>query len=207
MKNKRDNFVVYKITNTINQKFYIGSAVYFAARRGEHLSLLRKNSHHNKHLQNSFNKYGEQNFKFEILEYATKETLIEREQFYIDTLNPVFNFLKTAYSSIGFKHSEETKRHLSNTFKGMQRSLGRVLGKESKRKQALAKSKPILQYDVKMNLLNEFESAKIAAEILFNNSSRSTGIRDCIRGRTPKAFGFIWKEKGFELQRIKESVN
>lgn len=204
MKKQRDNFVIYQIINTINNKIYVGSAVYFANRKGEHLSELRKNTHHNKHLQNSFNKYGESNFKFSILEYASKETLIKREQYYLDFLNPDYNILKTAYSSIGFKHSEETKKLLSNKFKGMKRSLGRKLGSESKRKQALAKSKPVLQFDINMNLLNEFESAKQAATLLFNNPDRRSGIRDCIKGRTPKAFGYIWKEKGFELGRIRD---
>ena len=206
MKN-RDNNVIYKITNIINNKVYIGSAIYYASRKGEHLSKLRRNIHHNKHLQASFNKYGEDNFKFSIIEYCNKENLIEREQYYIDNLKPEYNCLKIAYSSIGYKHSKETKEYLSSKFKGMQRSLGRVLGKDSKRKQSLAKSKPVLQYDSNMNFIKEFESAKVAAIELFNNSQRRTGIRDCIRGRTPKAFGFIWKEKKFEMERIKNDNN
>jgi hypothetical protein len=205
MRKQRDNFVIYQITNIVNKKFYIGSAVYFAGRKGEHISKLRKSIHHNKYLQNSFNKYGESSFKFEILEYTTKETLVEREQFYMDNLNPIYNFLKVAYSSIGFKHSEETKQSISKRMKGTKICVGRKLGLESKRKQALAKSKPILQFDSNMNFVKEWESAKIAATELFNNSKRSSGIRDCIRGRTPKAFGYIWKEKNFELERIKNN--
>lgn len=191
----RNNFVVYKITNIEANKIYVGSAVYFAQRKGEHLSKLRRQIHHNKYLQNAFNKYGEKAFVFEIIEHCTKETFVKREQYFIDTLNPEYNFLKVAYSSIGFKHSEETKQLLSKKFKGMQRSLGRKFGWESKRKQAIAKSKPVLQFDANMNLLNEFESAKVAAEILFNKATRASGIRDCIGGRTRKAFGYIWKHK------------
>ena len=154
--------VIYQITNTINQKIYIGSAVYFAQRKGEHLYKLRRNIHPNKHLQNSFNKYGETVFKFDILEYCTKDTLIEKEQHYLDTLNPNYNCLKIAYSSMGFKHSKETKELLSMKFKGMQRSKGRVLGEESKRKQALAKSKPVLQFDSEMNFIREWESPLVS---------------------------------------------
>lgn len=43
----RDNYVIYSITNILNNKFYIGSAVYFAARKGHHLEKLRKNKHYN----------------------------------------------------------------------------------------------------------------------------------------------------------------
>lgn len=58
MQNKRKEFVIYKIINTINGKIYVGSAKYFAGRKGEHYSMLRNNKHSNKHLQNSYNKYG-----------------------------------------------------------------------------------------------------------------------------------------------------
>lgn len=47
-------------------------------------------------------------FKLEILEYCDKNKLIEREQFYLDELNPSYNILKQAYSLEGFKHSAET---------------------------------------------------------------------------------------------------
>ena len=201
----RDEYVVYKITNTINNKIYIGSAKYFARRKGEHYYMWRNNNHSNQHLQNSYSKYGDV-FKFEILEYCKPENLVEKEQYYIDTLKPDYNILKKAYSSLGYKHSEKTKVILSKKFKGMKRILGRVLNKESKRKQAIAKSKTVLQFDSDMNFIKEWESAKVAAESLFNKTGRSTGIRDCIRGRTKKAFGFKWKDKkSFELQRIKEN--
>jgi group I intron endonuclease len=129
----RDEFVIYKITNIINNKIYIGSAKYFARRKGEHYYMWRNSKHSNQHLQNSYNKYGDV-FKFEIIEYCIEKNLIEKEQFYIDTLNPQYNILKEAYSSIGFKHSEETKQLLSKKFKGMQRSLGRKFSEETKSK-------------------------------------------------------------------------
>lgn len=133
MKKQRDEFVIYKIVNTINNKIYIGSAKYFAERKGEHYYMFRNNKHSNKHLQNSYNKYGDV-FKFEILEYCNPETLMEKEQYYIDNLKPEYNILKEAYSSLGFKHSEETKKLLSSKFKGMQRSLGRIHSEETKQK-------------------------------------------------------------------------
>jgi group I intron endonuclease len=53
-------------------------------------------------------KYGHQSFTLEILEYCSKDVLLEREQFYLDLLIPEYNILKYAYSLLGFKHSEET---------------------------------------------------------------------------------------------------
>ena len=56
-------------------------------------------------------------FMLEILEYCDPDMVIEREQYYIDTLKPEYNILKTAGSLKGFKHSEATKRLISETNK------------------------------------------------------------------------------------------
>ena len=60
------NFVskpgIYKITNKINNKIYIGSSYSISKRISEHKYQLRRNSHPNIHLQSSWNKYGEDNF-------------------------------------------------------------------------------------------------------------------------------------------------
>lgn len=53
-------------------------------------------------------KYGYSNFKLEILEYCDVPNVIEREQYYLDLLNPEYNILKTAGSTLGYKHTEET---------------------------------------------------------------------------------------------------
>lgn len=55
---------IYKIINVQNNKFYVGSAVDFARRKRNHWNQLRKNKHHNRHLQAAWNKYGEQAFVF-----------------------------------------------------------------------------------------------------------------------------------------------
>ncbi len=222
MKKTRDNFVIYKITNLVNCKFYIGSAKYFAGRKGEHLSLLRKGKHHNKHLQSSYNKYGEDKFEFNIIEYTTKEKLIEREQYYLDTLQPQYNFLKVAYSSLGFKHTEECKNKMSISRKGKQNSLGRKLSEETKEKigknqigrikseiELNKKRKKIVQLDLNSNFINEFIDSVSASKKL---NLHETNIRSCCRQEAgfrkyPKSTGgfkFMYKDQ-FELQRIKEN--
>ena len=50
---------------------------------------------------------------FSIIEEVTPETLIQKEQWYIDMLNPFFNICKIAASTLGFRHSEDTKRRMS----------------------------------------------------------------------------------------------
>ena len=74
---------VYKITNVTNNKVYIGSSKELKNRITKHLWLLKNKRHDNIYLQNSYEKYGEKNFKFEVIEYCSEEELIDRENFYI----------------------------------------------------------------------------------------------------------------------------
>ena len=53
---------IYKITNLVNGKIYIGSAIRIDRRFKSHLSQLRGNYHINSHLQNAFNEYGIDNY-------------------------------------------------------------------------------------------------------------------------------------------------
>lgn len=114
---------VYKIINLINNKMYIGSSFFVQSRLRLHKSHLRKNMHCNKHLQSSFNKYGESSFEFVIIEQCSQENLIEREQYWIDKLdvcNPLFgyNIRLNAETNFGLKRSEETKKRISEAKKG-----------------------------------------------------------------------------------------
>lgn len=80
---------VYRIVNLVNHKFYIGSTKNFNQRWDEeHKPQLKRNCHYNPYLQRAWNKYGEQNFKFEIIEECHPEQCLIREQYYLDTLTP-----------------------------------------------------------------------------------------------------------------------
>lgn len=115
---------IYKIVNTINGKVYIGQSIRIKSRKIDHLRDLRQNKHINKHLQAAFNKYGEQNFKFEIIECYEDdfpiEELTKREQYWIDYyggLDSSNNYNKREAGSKG-PLSEESKRKLSAKHKG-----------------------------------------------------------------------------------------
>ena len=91
-------------------------------------------------------KYGYLNFSLEILEYCDIVNLIEREQYYLDKLNPRYNTLKIAGSSSGHKLTEETKTKISESLKGIyvqEKSAlyGRTHSEETKALMALKKSK------------------------------------------------------------------
>lgn len=114
---------VYCIRNIISGKIYIGSSVNIEFRWLNHQSGLKNNKHHSIHLQQSWNKYGENNFELTLLEICPTDMLIIREQAWInyyDSSNQEsgYNISKIAGSCLGVKRSEETKRKLSIAHKG-----------------------------------------------------------------------------------------
>lgn len=75
---------IYKITNTVNGKFYIGSSRDVKHRWTEHKSELNGKYHNNPRLQNAWLKYGETVFSFEVVEQVSEFDLLTREQYWID---------------------------------------------------------------------------------------------------------------------------
>lgn len=113
---------IYKITCTPTGKFYIGSANNIAYRKQQHFWQLRNNKHHSITLQRSFNKYKEENFRFEIIERCIEISLLEREQYYIDILKPHFNICQVAGKTTGYKRTQESIEATSLKNKGRKRS-------------------------------------------------------------------------------------
>jgi group I intron endonuclease len=81
---------IYKIKNLVNDKCYYGSSKNIEKRWVIHKNHLKNGKHHNIHLQRSWDKYGENNFVFEVVEECDETILLELEQKYLD-LNPEFN--------------------------------------------------------------------------------------------------------------------
>lgn len=84
---------IYQIKNLVNGKLYIGQTINYKSRKDKHLSLLRRNDHHNPYLQNAYNKYGEDAFEFSILheEECDQDRLNELEEYYINKYNSYRN--------------------------------------------------------------------------------------------------------------------
>lgn len=90
---------IYKITNIVNNRSYIGSSKNIIRRLKNHFSLLRHNKHGNQFIQRDFNKHGINNFLYEIV-YLCKdhEDILKIEQTYLDLLdyNNCYNISKNA---------------------------------------------------------------------------------------------------------------
>ena len=74
---------IYKITNLIDDKMYIGQTVNYLKRKNTHLAYLRNGKHHNEHLQRAFNKYGEISFEITFLQECEVDELDKLETEYI----------------------------------------------------------------------------------------------------------------------------
>jgi len=132
---------IYKILNKTTGKFYIGSAYNFNKRKWVHLHKLRKNYHDNKHLQAAWNKYGESDFEFIILQECKREELLKCEQIWLNWTKSFcrefgYNTCAVAGNSIGYKHTEEFKKWQSERLKGNKHS------KETKEKMSKSARKP-----------------------------------------------------------------
>ena len=64
---------IYRIVNKINGRVYVGSAVNLISRKMDHWKTLRAHRHRNRFLQRAWDKYGEENFDFVVIEYVADE--------------------------------------------------------------------------------------------------------------------------------------
>lgn len=105
---------IYKIK--INDKEYVGSSCNIGHRLKHHLWSLENLKHHNRTMQNLYNKYGKEEIYFTIVEECSDDILIERETYYISTLNPYINHILNPQTlvrdDICKKRMSEAKKNL-----------------------------------------------------------------------------------------------
>jgi len=193
---------IYKITNITTRKCYIGSAINIRLRWGVHRYDLRQNKHHSKYLQRSWNKYGFDNFMFEILFTCPKEHLIRIEQYFINNYKPEYNALKIAGSRLGRKLSKESIAKLIKANTGKKRSI------ESKKRMSDAQyarkhtsnRKPIYKIDMMTHkVLAEFSCIKEAGLVCKLSSG---SLSQVALGKRASLGGYLWKfKKDYDAQQ------
>ena len=124
-KDQKDKTGVYCIVNLINGKIYIGSSVKLAVRMMNYLNttFLKNRKNNNMPIIQALLKYGQDHFAVLIVEYVDLKNLAIRESHYITHLLPYYNVLKQGYSSLGYKHTENTRQMLSELAKNRVHSL------------------------------------------------------------------------------------
>ena len=115
---------IYKIINTVNGKYYVGSSNHVHRRKRRHHGDLRLGLHYNEHLQRAWNKYGESNFDFVLVESITNENrLLDVEQQYLDVASQEKNkCYNTSFSAERTWLSEETKQKIRESMIGVPKS-------------------------------------------------------------------------------------
>lgn len=119
LKEQKNKSGIYCIINNINGHSYIGSSIHLAARMKNYLNtaFLKSKQNANMPIIKALLKYGQSNFTLLILEYVESDMLTVIETYYITRVIPYYNVLKQGYSSLGYKHTEETKELLSQLAK------------------------------------------------------------------------------------------
>lgn len=139
---------IYKITNIINGKVYIGQSGDINRRWINH-----SHNEQNKHLKSAFEKYGKTNFDFEVIKELhntplTQILLDDYEKKYItefNSMNPENGYNKRE-GGTGGKPSEETKAKISNSMIGKIRS--------SKTREKMSASKKGIKHSVESRANN-----------------------------------------------------
>lgn len=146
------------IKNNVNHKVYIGQSSDISKRWKKHIQDLDLGIHHNRHLQNAWDKYGKDSFSFSVLEECEKSVLDEREIYYIKyykSHSNGYNLDDGGDGCIGYKHSLE----------------------EIEKMRKAQNPTPIMQFDLNFNLINIFEGG-------ISQASKTLGYtRDCIKNR------------------------
>lgn len=127
---------IYCIKNLVDDKKYIGMSVGVDSYRlNNHKSMLKRNVHHNPYLQNSYNKYGAENFSFLLVEECDKDLLEEREKFYIEKWNTKVpnGYNLTGGGDGSYGASEETRAKMARAKVGSKNALGHTVSPESKK--------------------------------------------------------------------------
>ena len=206
---------VYKITNKITGKIYIGITNQGSGARYRH-HWYESRIGEPSPIHRSMAKYGEDNFTLEIIDFAeTYEELKEKEKFWIKEFNSTdrnigYNLTEGGDGTFGRTHSEETKEKIR------QKVLGRKISEETKKKMSearigkcsdkqrehlkkisiQAKAIPVLQFSKTGEFIAKYESVSDAArQTGINSDTIERQLKKPLKNPNDRRVKFIWKKE------------
>lgn len=210
--------VIYKITNKVNNKMYVGQTSLTTEERfKQHCNDSLKRTFEKRPLYSAMRKYGCENFVIEPLEFCEKEEVSEKEIYWIQKLDTFKNGYNATLGGEGkpkFDHVEIAKalqdypypKEIAKQF-GCSADLAQDIAKEfnikvlNKGQENVNSKKSINQYDKNTKeFIQNFESTAEAAKWLYANKKCAqlcSGVRshisECANGKRKSAYGYIWQ--------------
>lgn len=204
---------IYKITNKINGKMYIGKTIFTVEQRWkEHQKDSRRRDFEKRPLYSAIKKYGIENFSIEEVEECPIEILSEREKYWIEYYGSFKNGYNATIGGDGKQYvdydlvvvnykklknqtkvAELMKISTDTVFNALKAKKERILTQQEI--QVNERGYIIYQYDKENNYLKSFPSARAAAREVNNNSDGASHILDVCKGKRKTAYGYIWKFK------------
>jgi hypothetical protein len=196
-KKQNNNFIVYiHIRPDTNEPFYVGKGV-----PGREIRTCGRNKYWN-NIVNKNNDVFRPKILFEGL--SEEEALLKEREIELDLRNKgciLTNIIECGVKAgtTGMKHSEESKRKISEGLKGhISPNKGKKMSKESCEKKSKSMmgvmNKSILQYDLQDNLIKEWSSIS-EAYLSLNKKITNGCINLACKGKIQTAFGYKWKYK------------
>ena len=180
---------IYKIQNVIDGKSYIGQSIDVKHREWSHFSWLLNNKHPNIHLQRAYNKYGKENFIFNVLLICEKTNLTYYEQKISDTYKNLYNIrsecinsnkgmkhstdtkIKMSLSQSGRKHTEETKLKISKSH------MGKKISDHQKNKLLESHLGKPISDEIKLKISKSLTGRKMSESSIRKTASAHTGMK------------------------------
>lgn len=197
---------IYKITNTLNQKSYIGKTEKPdpLSRWKEHLRDSNKEFKNKRPLYAAIKKYGKDNFTFEVIEETSQP--IEREMYYISLYNTYKEGYNATIGGDGKPHVTNQSeivtyylehkpfiKDLCDHFQRDRKTITKILKDHNIIYDVKARhTKTIIQKDKDGNTVNTFNSAREAA-ISIGNIKLNSHINQCCNGKRKSIAGYIWE--------------
>lgn len=172
------------IKNNVNDKSYVGQSINIENRWTHHKSELNNNKHINDYLQNAWNKYGEDNFSFIVIEECKESELNEKEIYYINKYNSMnngYNLCEGGNGIRGYRHTKE----------------------EIEKMRMIQNPKTVLQIDSQLNIVNKWHgTSHISKELGY--SKRNIDLCCKMEYGHKTAYGYYWF---YEDDYINDKIN